>query len=245
MTSLTLTSGPAGGYLPLSLFGIAPIAGVGDETISNFNVPTFYYGGEPYSKLGVVSDGYVVVGGGDSGDINYLPQTFPDPNRPNNVLAPFWTDLNPSFGGSIRIGTLTDGSNTWIVVDFESVRNYDTPDTHTFEIWLQTSGGAAGAGASSEQITFSYDTNGPGDPDGVPNWGAENRAGTSGVNLASQPADGSEYKVNTTPPAPGGVATLSFDVWSKAAGTYNSVASMTSSTTPGTTQSTQVITVTP
>ncbi len=40
-------TGPAGGYLPLSLFGIAPIAGVGDDTITNFNVPTFYYGGEP------------------------------------------------------------------------------------------------------------------------------------------------------------------------------------------------------
>ena len=29
---------------------IAPIAGVGDDTITNFNVPTFYYGGEPYTR---------------------------------------------------------------------------------------------------------------------------------------------------------------------------------------------------
>ena len=34
------------GYLPLSLFGVAPIAGVGDETITNFGVPTFEYAGE-------------------------------------------------------------------------------------------------------------------------------------------------------------------------------------------------------
>ena len=45
-------------------FGIAPIAGVGDDTITNFNVPTFHYGGEPYTRLGVVSNGYLVIGGG-------------------------------------------------------------------------------------------------------------------------------------------------------------------------------------
>ena len=43
--TLVTPAGPAGGYLPLSLFGIAPIAGVGDDTITNFNVPTFFYGG--------------------------------------------------------------------------------------------------------------------------------------------------------------------------------------------------------
>ena len=100
MNSLTPTTGPAGGYLPLSAFGIAPIAGVGDDTITNFNVPTFYYGGEPYTRVGVVSNGYLVLGGGDSGDIVFRPQHFPNPNRPNNVLALWWTDLNPSASGA-------------------------------------------------------------------------------------------------------------------------------------------------
>ena len=95
-TRITPTAGPAGGYLPLSLFGIAPIAGVGDDTITNFNVPTFYYGGEPYTRIGVVSNGYLVLGGGDSGDIVFTPQHFPNAARPNNVLAPLWTDLNPA-----------------------------------------------------------------------------------------------------------------------------------------------------
>jgi hypothetical protein len=243
--SITPTAGPAGGYLPLSIFGIAPIAGTGDETITNFTVPTFYYGGEAYTSLGVVSDGYIVAGGGNSSDINYLPQTFPDPNRPNNVLAPFWTDLNPSFGGSLRIGVLTDQSNRWIVVDFEAVRNYNTTDTHTFEIWLQTATGAAGTGASSEQITYSYGTNGAGDPDGTPNWGAENRDGTSGVNLPSYPGDGTELGVHTTPPTPGGSVTLSFDLFSKKAGAFHSLASMTSDATPGVTQVSAPVTFSP
>ena len=90
--------GPAGGYLPLSFFGIGPIAGVGDETITNFNVPTFYYGGEQYTRIGIVSNGYVVIGGGTSADVNYSPQSFPDPARPNNVVAPFWTRSQPDVG---------------------------------------------------------------------------------------------------------------------------------------------------
>ena len=38
ITSITAGGSPAG-YLPLSLFGITPIAGMGDETIVNFDVP--------------------------------------------------------------------------------------------------------------------------------------------------------------------------------------------------------------
>ena len=43
---------PGGGFLPLSLFGIAPIAGVGDETIVNFDVAPYVYGGEVYTRIG-------------------------------------------------------------------------------------------------------------------------------------------------------------------------------------------------
>jgi hypothetical protein len=44
VTGFTPTTGPDGGYLQLSLLGVGPVAGVGDDTITNFNVPTFYYG---------------------------------------------------------------------------------------------------------------------------------------------------------------------------------------------------------
>src|SRR5207245_2365350 len=109
---------PAGGYLPLSLFGIAPISGVGDDTVTNFNVPTFSYGSESYSRLGVASNGYLIVGGSSANaDVTPFPQHFPNAARPNNVIAPFWTDLNPGAGGAIRIGVLSDEAHRWIVVD--------------------------------------------------------------------------------------------------------------------------------
>ena len=74
------------GYLDLGLFGITPIA-VGDESVTNFNVPPFIFGGNTYTRLGVDSNGYIVVGGGTAADNSFAPQTFPDPAAPNGVLA--------------------------------------------------------------------------------------------------------------------------------------------------------------
>ena len=65
------------------------------------------------------------------------------------------------------------------------------------------------------------------------------------MNLASAPANGTEWSVNTAPPAAGGTQSFTFDVSAKKAGTYRSVAEMTSDVTPGTTQVIQTITVTP
>ncbi len=156
-------SGPAGGYLPLSAFGIGPAAGVGDETISNFDVPTFYYGGEPYTQIGVVSNGYVVIGGGTAADVNFFPQTFPDPARPNNVVAPFWTDLNPTVGGAVRVATLTDGVDTWLIVDFDAVKNYSDATTHTGELWFRL--GAGGRRANRSRCRTGPRTRPPATPD--------------------------------------------------------------------------------
>jgi hypothetical protein len=167
-------SSPPGGYLPLSLFGIAPIAGVGDDTITNFNVPSFLYAGQEWSSLGVGSNGYVVVGNG--GGASFVNTSLPDPTAPNNLLAAFWTDLNPGVAGAIRIGTLTDGADTWIVVDWDHVRNFSDPTTNTFEIWI----GLTGDAHPGEDITFTYGPHGNGDG-GFLTIGAEDITGTIGA----------------------------------------------------------------
>ena len=234
-------SSAIGGYLPLADYGIGPVADAGDETISNFNVPTFYYGGEPYTRIGVVSNGYVVIGGGTTADINYYPQTFPDPARPNNVVAPFWTDLNPAAGGALRVAILGDGSTNWLIVDYNAVKNFSNLTTHTGEVWFRL-----GAAPASEQTSIVYGAANAAadDPGSAINWGAENRTGTSGVNLTSAPADNTEWLVNTIGPTAGGTQTITYDVSAKKAGTYHSVAAMTSNLTAGTTQVVQVLTVT-
>jgi Subtilase family/PA domain/Fibronectin type-III domain len=252
--------GPDGGYLDLSLLGVGNVSGVGDDTITNFNVPTFYYGSEPYTRIGVVSNGYIVVGGGTSADIVFRPQHFPNAARPNNVLAPLWTDLNPSAtgAGGIRVAVLSGGPNAgWVVVDWAGVKNFGNATTHSFEVWIRIQKGTT-TGPASEEITYSYGPNttfpgdgpglgnaGSGDPDSGVNWGAENRDGTSGLSIPTAPANGSEYRVITAPPTAGGSVTIPYDITSGEVGTWNSVASMTSNRTPGITQVVTTLTVTP
>ncbi len=242
--------GPAGGYLGLYNFGGNLVIPGADDALTNVNVPAFSYGGETYSKIGIVSNGYVVIGGATAADVNFFPQTFPNPAKPNNVIAPFWTDLNttggsctpvgtPGSNGVILVNTLSDGSNNWIVIDFESVKNFSNTTAHTGEIWIRYTGG--------EQLTVSYGTANAaaGDPGSAMNWGTENRDGSSGINLPSAPADNSEYRPVLSGPVPGGLVTLPFDVFSKKVGTHPSVASMTTDQTKGTTIVTEPMTITP
>jgi len=221
ITSITPGETPGGGYLPLSLFGIAPVAGVGDETITNFNVPAFKYGAETYTRIGVDSNGYVVVGGGTSEDNNCCDvQTFPNPARPNNVLAPYWTDLDltPAAGkpGALRVGTLTDGVTTWLVVDYDSVREYGTSAPNSFQIWIQT--------GSGEGVSYGY-----GSLSTVASplaAGAENRDGTSGQNLT--PVANGQFVVTTAGPTPGGSVTFGYTATGVTRGTYTLAAQLTS-----------------
>jgi hypothetical protein len=143
---------PAGGYLPLSAFGIAPLTGVGDETINNVTVPEFSYAGQTWTRLGIVSNGYVVVGGGTGSDVGFVNLSLPNASAPANILAPFWTDLNPGFGGAIRAGILTDGADRWIVVDWEGVVNFSDRLANSFQIWIGMSGDAH----PGEDISFAY-----------------------------------------------------------------------------------------
>ena len=183
-------------------------------------MPTFYYGGEPYSRIGVVSNGYIVIGGGTGADIDFPPQTFPNPARPNNVSLRSGRDLNPASGGAVRVGHAQ-----------RRRRHLDrrrlgaragtsaTPTTHTVRDLAPLT--AAPRPGPEEQITISYADRCERRPRRRRlrryNWGAENRDGTSGKNIASAPANGREYSVNTAPPIPGGSATIPYDASSKKA----------------------------
>jgi subtilisin family serine protease len=226
---------PAGGYLPLSAFGIPPIGGVGDDTITNFNVPAFSFGGETWTQLGVSSNGYLVVGGGAGPDNSINNQNFPNAARPNNTLAAFWTDLNPAAAGAMRIGTLTDGSDTWIVVDWEAVREFSQPRLASFEIWIGVNGDANPA----EDVSYAFGTiQGNGDG-GFLSVGAENKFGNRGQNTyyngtGTLPSNGTQLRVTTTP---GSVSSLvvTFDAKAGAdTGSWKNCASLTSNAFTGT-----------
>lgn len=173
--SIAPGSSPAGGYLPLSLFGIPPIAGVTDDSVTSFNVPAYSYDAHTYTQVQVSSNGYVQAGASSTNSLNN--QNFPNPDDPDSTLAALWTDLNPAVAGAVRIGTLTDGTDTWTVVDWEGVSEFSQPArTHSFQIWI----GINSDTNPGEDISYAYGAQGGNGDGGFLTVGAENMDGTSG-----------------------------------------------------------------
>lgn len=225
---------PAGGFFPLSNLGVGPIAGVSDESIANFKVPAFTFAGTEYTTIGMVSDGYAVLGGGTGSDLNFLGQDFPDPTPPNNVLAPFWTDLNPEVGGAMRIGEVTDTVDTWLVLEWDAVPEFSSGLPDSFQIWIGENGNTL-----PEDVSMVYGPVASGDG-GVVTVGAENPEGNrgstwflNGAPAANAPADGTELRVTGTP-AVTASHVVTFDARAKWVGPYVNYAFVTGDTFQGT-----------
>jgi hypothetical protein len=217
------------GYVGLDQFGLAPDL-VGDEEIVNYDLPKpVTYGGRTYNRIGVTSNGYLVVGGGDPEDVQCCDLTrIPDPARPNNVLAPFWTDLDGTGAPGILAAVLTgaDGSE-WVVVEWQ-VNVYNTTSRRTFQAWLRL-----GAG---EEIGFAYPADGrPADP-GMPFLvGAENVNGSGGAQLPAGTLPSADLLVTSSAPTPGGAVTYNVTVRGEARGAGVVTTQLSSPQVPGVT----------
>jgi subtilisin family serine protease len=191
------------GYLPLDAFGATPTP-VGDEDAVNLTVPPFVFAGTTYTQIGVVSDGYTVAGGADSADIDPVPQTLPNPARPNGEMAPFWTDLDGTGAPGIFATILTDGVSDWLVVEWRE-NIFGTSSGRVFEQWVGLNG--------TEDITFTYDpANLPAAPSATAGLtvGAENDEGNAGDQISGVPT--ADLRVTSTPGAAGGTLTYSFQL---------------------------------
>jgi len=225
-----VTAGTSNNYLSLS--SLTPIPGVGDETITNYNVPAFLFGGKTWSRIGIVSDGYAVVGGGTGADVQFLNQNMPEATPPNNVLAPFWTDLNPAFGGAMHIAIASGGGQSWLVLDWDKVVNYSNRAPNSFQIWIGLNG--------VEDITFAYGaelTNGEG---GALSVGAENEFGNRGDSYYYNGAgtlplpNNVDLIVSSTPIVPGETHVITFSALGKKIGAWTNCAAMTADIFAGT-----------
>ena len=227
---------PFGGYLDLADFGVAPVA-VGDESIVNFDVPEFSYASATYTQIGVTSNGYAVAGGGDSSDVDFVPQTLPDPAKPNNVLAPFWSDLDGGGADGVYAATLTDGVSSWVVIDWH-VFVFGTTTLEKFELVIGING--------VEDITFGYDAGvtAP-DPANGLTVGAENFVGTGGGQLALAPGTvpTDSVVVTSAPGAPGGTASYTVTIKGETVGPGRIETRMTTPVVPGTTVTRKVVRV--
>ena len=199
---VTIATGasPPGSYLPLSGLGVTPLPGVSDDSVTDFITPAYTFAGETYTKVGFSSNGYALIGGTtDLADNTTVNQSFPDPTLPNNVLAPFWTDLDPESAGALYIAVVTDGSDDWVVLDWENVTEFSSLNSNSFEIWIGLNGDAN----PGEDISYVYGTIGGSGNGGLLTVGAENKFGTHGQNYyfngtGTLPALGTQLRVTTT-----------------------------------------------
>ena len=238
---------PGDGFIDIDFITPEP-ALWGDETIVNYDLSgvEVYYGDVVYDTLGVTSNGYMVMGGGGVADVEFVPQDMPDPANPNNVLAPYWTDLNFDDGGDVFVGY--DGC--FLVFQWDAVPVYGTAgaETRSFQIWLITADCSdANSVPGGDYITFEYDAAdmGPGAGDGL-NVGAEDALGLTGADLGIDvEPDTDGYYVLTGTSQAGGSMTITYDARGKSPGTHKIIGTMTSDITQGTAKEVVKLTVTP
>jgi uncharacterized repeat protein (TIGR01451 family) len=207
--------GPANdGYGSLaSYYAAIPCSGSCDDRVFTGAVPSgILFNGVVYTQVSFSTNGLVQLGG----DATSSPVNLQMPNAaaPNNLMAPFWTDLYPAGtdgkgSGKMYVGYITVGSyRTWLVIEWADVVAKGTTAKHSFEVWLQV-------GGQTEDITYTYNKLPTYGANGFLTIGAENAAGTTGTTYyyngaGVPPVVNTDLIVASPKPSPGGSATVTF-----------------------------------
>lgn len=176
---------PANGYLPLELFGVPPLecsAKCDDDFVIIKEIDgrplNFYFDGIQYTSLTMTTNGYLIPG--ETTFASPLNQQLPDPSAPNNVIAPFWADLDldgtdpdDPGGGSLYLAALSNGIQNFLVLQWSNVQLYGDPSSSfSFQVWIED---------AHDNISIAYGSL-TGRMDQI-TVGAENKDGTRGSSL--------------------------------------------------------------
>ncbi len=163
------------------------------------------YMGQTYTSVQISSNGFISLGTASGSVTEYRPHELPGSQEPNNVIAPYWTDLNLKGTADNDIGTgniyaqnLSAGTDSYFVVEWENAMLWGQEGTSVnFQIWYD---------ASAETFSFAY---GPMSPNNTPAVvGFEDATGTVGYTHAAQlstgvtgslPVEGDEFGIVTIP----------------------------------------------
>ncbi len=247
MNIISDTAGLPIGYLSLGSRGVAPspCTAICDDAAVTYIAPAFTYNGVSYDRVTITTNGYLIVG--SATDIRIFNQHLPDPIAPNNVVAPYWTDLDlrgsapdDTGGGTWYAAYVSfEGDpRTWFVAEWADAARYGRSSAdshHSFEVWIE---------GGSDQIHMVYGPNSPIE-DRV-TVGAENADGTVGGNYYVDTSPATPGDAVGTPPIEGDVlgvfsapaqrstATITYRLRGEKVGKYANIAELTSSTFAGT-----------
>ena len=120
------------------------------------------------------------------------------------------------------------------MIDWEAVDTFGVPSSaSSFQVWIQR--------GATEGLWFTYGALSAPSVDGL-TVGAENRDGSSGVNLGGAPT-AADYVIETSPPQAGGSVTITYEALGAKVGAYDVIATATSPIFNGTATSVVHITV--
>ena len=106
-----------------------------DSVSSAQSIPfPFKLYGSSQSQVYVGSNGLIALS--TSGATSATNTNIPASSTPNNAMYPYWDDLNPGSGGSVRIGTSGSAPNRRLVVSWVGVPRNSTTSYLTFQALL-------------------------------------------------------------------------------------------------------------
>jgi uncharacterized repeat protein (TIGR01451 family) len=166
---------PNSGYIDLAGFGFLPnpeIAGDGVDVV--FGNPANFLG-TLYNSIHLTDDGIITFG--TVGDTPYINQLTPNTDAPNNLVAPFWRDMELIPSDTAGVTVVTAGAS-YTIVEFDDMYHYraafdpNATDVVDFQVVFFNDTG---------NFAFAYDnvSHAYGDALGV-TVGWENASGTSG-----------------------------------------------------------------
>ena len=125
--------------------------------------------------------------------------------------------------------------DTWIVLDWDGVKEFSSAKFNSFEIWI----GLTGDAHPGEDISIAYGPiQGNGDL-GLLTAGVENRFGNRGANYyyngaGTLPANGTQLVATSAAPVPGETRTITFAALGNQYGKWVNYAELTSNLSQGT-----------
>ena len=138
----------------------------GDDSSVSLDLPfEFDFYGEPKTSVLVSDNGYLTFGGSAA---VWMNTELLDPNPPNDIICPFWDDLNPQNGGVNY--NYYDQDNGRFIIQYDEWAYYSGGSPQTFQVQLYMNG----------KIRFLYESM---DGGGTPTIGIENSVGDDGLQI--------------------------------------------------------------
>ena len=158
-----------------------------DDDFAEVELPfTFPFFEQEKTDVKISSNGYLSFG---AEAFDYTNDPIPNLEQPNDIIAPFWDDLNPSDGGNIYY--YYDETDEQFIVQYQELPRFGDGGSLTFQTILEADG----------SILYQYnDMNGTLDSATI---GVENVDGSNGLEVAFNEAYVEDELAVSIEPVPG------------------------------------------